>query len=104
MRKVRRQAIDYKKLELVTVAAPESALQAVEDLMVFNARCLERQTWHELLRVLPDLTRIRKAWKAHFAVHGCVSCRRKNTDYGAGGFCYTCLARITRRMRTCFRN
>ena len=31
---------------------------------------------------------------------GCVSCHRKKTDYGAGGFCFTCLARITRRRRS----
>ena len=72
-----KQIINYKKLELVSVAAPESALQAVEDLMVFDARCLDRETWHELLRFLPELTRIRKAWKAHFVAHGCVSCHRK---------------------------
>jgi len=103
MRRLRRQVIDYKKLELVTVAAPESALQAVENLMVFDARCLDKETWHALLRILPELTRIRKAWQAHFATYGCVSCHRKKTEYGAGGFCYTCLARITTRMRTCFR-
>jgi hypothetical protein len=71
--------------------------------MVFDARCLDRATWHELLRVLPDLTRIRKAWKAHFVDHGCVSCHRRKSEYGAGGFCYVCLCRITTRMRTCFR-
>src|SRR5712664_3685233 len=60
-------------------------MQAVEDLLVFDARCLDKETWHELLRVLPDLNRIGKAWKAHFQVHGCVSCRRKKTEYGAGG-------------------
>jgi hypothetical protein len=99
----KKQIINYKKLEEVQVLAPQSAIQGLEDLMVFDARCLDKETWHGLLRVLPDLTRIRKAWKAHFTVHGCVSCRRKRTQYGAGGFCYTCLARITTRMRTCFR-
>ena len=99
-----RQIINYQKLELVRIAAPLSPLQAMEDLMVFDARCLDKETWRQLLRVLPDLTRIRKAWKAHFVEHGCVSCRRKKAEYGAGGFCYTCLARITVRMRTCFRN
>ena len=98
-----KQIINYKKLENVQVIAPESALQAVEDVMVFDARCLDRETWRELVRVLPDLTRIRKAWRAHFTVHGCVCCRRKKTDYGAGGFCWRCLMRITTRMRTCFR-
>jgi hypothetical protein len=100
---MRKQIINYKKLELIRVTAPESALQAVEDLMVFDARCLDKETWLELVRVLPDLTRIRKAWKAHFVEHGCVSCRRKKIDYGAGGFCHVCLQRITARMRTCFR-
>jgi len=100
---VRKQIINYKKLEQVQVVAPQSAIQAIEDLMVFDARCLDKETWHELLRVLPDLTRIRKAWKAHFTEHGCVCCHRKKTDYGAGGFCHACLQRITTRMRTCFR-
>jgi hypothetical protein len=99
----KKQIINYKKLEEVQVLAPQSAIQGLEDLMVFDARCLDKETWHGLLRVLPDLTRIRKAWRAHFTVHGCVSCRHKRTQYGAGGFCYTCLARITVRMRTCFR-
>jgi hypothetical protein len=100
---MKKQIIDYKKLGLVRASVPESTLQAIEDLMVFDARCLDRATWHELLRVLPDLTRIRKAWKAHFTAHGCVSCHRKRTDYGAGGFCYDCLHRIATRMRICFR-
>lgn len=99
----RKQIISYRKLEAVQVLVPQSVIQGLEDLMVFDARCLDKETWHALLRVLPDLTRIRKAWRAHFTVHGCVSCRRKRTQYGAGGFCYTCLARITQRMRTCFR-
>jgi hypothetical protein len=99
----KKQVINYKKLELISVTAPESAIQGVEDLMIFDARCLDRQTWRELLRVLPELTLIRKAWRAHFSVHGCVSCHRKRVDYGAGGFCWRCLARITTRMRACFR-
>ncbi len=99
----RKQVINYKKLELVVTTEPESAIQALEDLMVFDARCLDKETFHELLRVMPSLNRIRKAWRAHFSVHGCVSCHRKKTEYGAGGFCYRCLAKITTRMRTCFR-
>jgi hypothetical protein len=100
---MRKIVLNPRKIESVKVAAPESALQAIEDLMVFDARCLDKETWRQLLRVLPDLTRIRKAWKAHFSEFGCVSCRRKRTEYGAGGFCCVCLARITTRMRTCFR-
>ncbi len=103
MRRKHKHVINYEKLELVTVMPPETAIQAIEDLMVFDARCLDRGTWRELLRVLPELTRIRKAWKAHFSEHGCVSCHRKRTEYGAGGFCWRCLSRITQRMRTCYR-
>ena len=98
-----KQIIRYEKVELLKTIGPESPLEAIENVMVFDARCLDKETWHQLLRVLPDLTRIRKAWKAHFVQHGCVSCRKKKVEYGAGGFCYTCLARITTRMRTCFR-
>src|SRR5215472_16865735 len=99
---MRKHVIRYDKLELLKTAASESPLQAIEDVMVFDARCLDRETWRQLLRVLPDLTRIRKAWKAHFAAFGCTSCHRKKTEYGAGGFCYTCLARHRHRMRACF--
>lgn len=99
----RKHIIRYEKLELVNTVATESPLQAMEDLMVFDARCLDRETWHQLLRVLPDLTRIRKAWKAHFAEFGCLICKRKKTEYGAGGLCWRCLARTTTRMRICFR-
>jgi hypothetical protein len=56
-----------------------------------------------LLRVVPGLAQIRRAWKAYFAMYGCVSCRRKKVGYGAGGFCFRCQARITTRMRVCFR-
>lgn len=101
---MRKHVINYKKLELVRVRAPESPLQAIEDLMIFDARCLDKATWHQLLRVLPDLRRIRKAWKAHFAEFGCLYCKRKKTVYAAGGLCHTCLSRITGRMRRCFRN
>jgi hypothetical protein len=99
----RKQVINYKKLEIVTVTAAESPVQAIEDLMVFDARCLDKATRLELVRFLPELTHIRRAWKAHFTVHGCVSCRRKRTEYGSGGFCHDCVCRITMRMRTCFR-
>jgi hypothetical protein len=99
----KKQVINYKKLEIVSATAAESPVQAIEDLMVFDARCLDKETRLELVRLLPELTHIRRAWKAHFSVHGCVSCHRKRVDYGAGGFCWRCQARITTRMRTCFR-
>jgi hypothetical protein len=56
MRRLRRQVIDYKKLELVTVATPESAIQAVEDLMVFDARVLRKHRCQraEILCTVPS--------------------------------------------------
>jgi hypothetical protein len=98
-----KQVINYKKLELINLALPESALQGIEDLMIFDARCLDQKTRHELVRLLPEMTLIRNAWKAHFSVHGCVACHRKKTLYGGGGFCRNCQTRITTRMRICFR-
>lgn len=53
--------------------------------------------------ILPDLTRTPQAWKAHFSVHGCVSCLRKKVAHASGGLCEECQRRITMRMRTCFR-
>ena len=99
----KKQVVNYKKLELMSVKAPESTLQGVQDLMIFDARCLDQKTRHELLRLLPELTLIRNAWRAHFSVHGCVSCHRKKTIYGGGGFCCNCQTRIATRMRICFR-
>lgn len=55
--------------------------RTMEDLMIFDARCLDGETRHALQLVLPDLTRIRKAWRAHFTEHGCVSYHRKKTEY-----------------------
>jgi hypothetical protein len=40
---MKKQVINYKKLELISVPAPESAIQAFEDLMVFDARCLDKK-------------------------------------------------------------
>jgi hypothetical protein len=34
---------------------------------------------------------------------GCISCHKKKTEYGAGGFCVTCWGRIYMRMRNRFR-
>jgi hypothetical protein len=51
---MKKQVINYKKLELISVPAPESAIQAFEDLMVFDARCLDKETRLELLRFSPN--------------------------------------------------
>ena len=50
---MRKHIIRYEKLELVRTAAPQSALQAIEDVMLFDARCLDRETWRQLLQMWP---------------------------------------------------
>lgn len=98
----KKHTIPYEKMELIKTVIPDSPLRGIEDLMVFDARCLDKQTRQALVSFLSELTRIRKAWKAHFAAFGCLSCKRKKVDYGAGGLCYRCLARTSHRMRACF--
>jgi transcription elongation factor Elf1 len=102
---LRRRAKTYhstRVLGAVEVTPPRSALQAMEDLMVFDARCLDQET-KCAFQALRTRDRPGKTRSNACVEHGCVSCHRKKTEYGAGGFCYRCLARITTRMRTCFR-
>jgi hypothetical protein len=83
---MKKQVIDQKKLELLSVIPPESAIQGVEDLMIFDARCLDRGTWLEWVRVLPELTVIRKAWRAHFTVHVVCHVVERKLNMGQEGF------------------
>jgi len=98
-----KKILDLQKLDNVNVAVPESAAGAIESLLIFDARGLEQQTQQELLRILPELAHIRRAWKAHFLENGCVSCHKKQAEYAAGGFCVTCHRRILTRMRNRYR-
>jgi hypothetical protein len=98
-----KKILDLRKLDNIVVAEMESPEQAVENVLIFDARCLDRQTWHELLRLLPELVRIRRAWKAHYLECGCVSCHKKQADYASGGFCEACQRRIQTRMRNRYR-
>jgi hypothetical protein len=99
--------IDLQKLDSIQVVEPESSSErALETLLIFDARCLDRETQQELLLMLPALVHIRRAWKAHYLEYGCVSCHKKNTKntwYASGGFCVTCQGRIFGRMQKRFR-
>lgn len=99
--------IDLQKLESVQAVEPDlSSEQALESLLIFDARCLDRETQQELLLLLPALVHIRRAWKAHYLEYGCVSCHKKNTKntwYASGGFCVACQRRILMRMRNRYR-
>jgi hypothetical protein len=100
---MRKLAIDLKKLNNVKTAIPESIERRIEALFIFDARMLDSATRQELVRLLPELFSIRQAWKAHFAMYGCISCHRKKVEYASGGLCSTCLHRTLYRMKTCFR-
>lgn len=93
-----KKPLDVRKIEKVQTLEPRSTVEATEKLMIFDIRCLERRTHQELLRLIPELVHIRRAWKAHFAEHGCLSCHKKRTWYGGGGLCDACQVKITHRM------
>jgi hypothetical protein len=95
--------IDLRKLENIHVPVIDSPLQAMESLLIFDARCLERETRQELLRLMPQLIHVRRAWRAEYMECGCICCHKKKSGYGAGGFCNACWGRIYTRMRNRFR-
>jgi hypothetical protein len=106
MKPGRKRPINLRKLDAIQVMQPESSEQAIESLLMFDARCMDRDTQRQLIRILPELVHIRRAWKAHYLENGCVSCHKKNrgnTWYAAGGFCVACQRRILARMRTRYR-
>jgi len=94
-----RKFVSHKRIERVEVTIPESPAHALEELLVFDARCLDRDTQLALLRLVPRILQVRAAWKAEYVECGCSCCHRKNPWYGAGGLCNACLARISTRMR-----
>jgi hypothetical protein len=95
--------LDHRKLDSITVPEMESPLQAFESLLIFDARCLDRQDRQALMSFIPQLLHIHKAWKAEYMECGCISCHEKKEGYGAGGFCNACHKRIYMRMRNRFR-
>jgi len=98
-----KKILDLRKLENIHVPVIESPLPAMESLLIFDARCLDKETRQELLRLVPQLVHIRRAWRAEYMECGCTSCHKKKAGYGAGGFCNACWGRIYMRMRNRFR-
>lgn len=72
-----KKILDLRKLDSVTVAQPESPERAIENLLIFDVRCLDVTTRQELLRILPGLVHISRAWRAEFSEHGCLGCQKK---------------------------
>ena len=71
---MRLKKFNLQKLESIVEVLPKSPIEALEMLLIFDARALERDTQRELLRILPEIVRVRQAWKAHYLEYGCVSC------------------------------
>lgn len=98
-----KKILDLRKLDKIRVATPESPEQAIETLLIFDARALDVATRQELVRLLPGIVHIRRAWRAEYMECGCISCHEKKRLYGAGGFCGRCWGRIYMRMRKRYR-
>jgi hypothetical protein len=95
--------LDHRKLDSIRVPEMESPLHAIQSLMIFDARCLDRETRQQLMLLLPQIVHIRRAWRAEYMECGCLSCHKKKEDYGAGGLCHACACRIQHRMANRFR-
>ena len=76
-----KKIFDHQKLDSIVEVLPESPVELLETLLIFDARSLERDTQQELLRLLPQLIHIRRAWKAHYLEYGCMSCRKADERF-----------------------
>jgi hypothetical protein len=83
----------------IEVVKPDSFEQAMEDLLIFDARMLDRKARQELLCLLPRLVHVGRFWAARFAEKGCLCCHRKKVSYAAGGLCVRCQARERHSVR-----
>jgi hypothetical protein len=98
-----KKLLDTRKLAEIQVVAPESTEQALEQALIFDARCMDADKRRELRRILPSLIHLQRAWKAEFMEYGCLSCHKKRVAYTAGGLCDSCAQRIGARLRLRFR-
>lgn len=87
----------------VEVELSESGEREIENLLLFDASCMDKQTRRELLQLLPALVHNSRAWRARFAEYGCLICKRKKVPYGSGGFCGRCQVRELHRMQNWYR-
>jgi hypothetical protein len=60
----------------VEVMLPNEAERRLDDLLVFDVRCVDAETRQELLRLLPRLVHLRRAWRAHYMKYGCLGCQK----------------------------
>jgi hypothetical protein len=76
-----KKILDHPKLDSIVEVLPESPVEILETLLIFDARLLQRDTQQELLRLLPQLIHVRRAWKAHYLEHGCISCPKADEKF-----------------------
>lgn len=88
-----KKIFDHRKLDSIQVVKPESPEQAIESLLIFDARFLSKDTRQELLRILPQLVHIRRAWRAEYMECGCHGCQKPDPTV-------TIAARLRRRGAT----
>lgn len=98
-----KKLLNTRKLAEIQVVVPESTEEMLEQLLIFDARCMDADKRRELRRILPSLVHLQRAWKAEFMEYGCLSCHKKRVEYTAGGLCARCAMRISQRMRQRFR-
>ncbi|MBI3668751.1 MAG: hypothetical protein HY237_03075 [Acidobacteria bacterium] len=82
---------------------PGTVGRKADELICFDTRFLDNATAHELLRLLPKLVHVRRAWGERFRQRGCLVCRRKKVAYGCGGLCNRCLLRTYSQLRVIVR-
>jgi hypothetical protein len=67
--------LDQSRVDRIVEVLPGSSpIEQLETLLIFDARALTAETQHELIRILPEMIQVRRAWKAHYLEQGCISC------------------------------
>ena len=76
-----KKPLDHQKVQRLPEVLPKNPIEALEALLIFDARMLDRETQQELIRILPQLVHVRHAWKAHFLERGCPSCPKADERF-----------------------
>jgi hypothetical protein len=63
-----------KKLAKIEVLSAEVSEKRLDDLLVFDARCIDAETMRELVRQWPRLRQVQRAWSLRFEQRGCLAC------------------------------
>jgi hypothetical protein len=71
---------EYFRQRAARAAKPISPERLIEDILVFDARALDKTTMQNLLRSVPQLVHIRRAWKAYYLAKGCPGCQKKSAS------------------------